>query len=567
MEDLRWLLKHIRPYLPLLLLSLIGSILQSGGATGVTLLVKNVIDEVFVFKNEEELVRIVLLMLLSALAMQAGFFLSKYLVTLASEKTLRDIRHEIFRKLLYIPYTFFVRHPTGDLISRVVSDVEKIRQILVDQVPTLLREPVVGLALFGVLLYRDPFLTAFLIVAVPVMAYMVRFFGSKKGKHLRRTQESTAELTQTLSQSLQGIENLKVFSAQEKLIQAFREFNDRIYRSSVRTELYIAGNTALNYLFGYGVTAGVIFYGGFRILQGDLTPGDFISYLTALFLVQPPLLNSQKALMNLRGTLPVVRRLRDLLNMEEEPSGGVSFEGLRRDLRFEDVEVAVDGKTILRGITFSVSRGERIGIVGHTGSGKSTLVRIIPRLVDYRGSVRIDGTELREFDLKTLRERVGISTQETFLLNATVRENLLIAKPDATEEEMREALRLALCDFVERIRGGIDGLVGERGYSLSGGERQRLALARLFLKNPEIVILDEATSALDLNTEKEVLRNVQEFFAGRTMFVVAHRLSNVAICDRILVMREGSIVEEGDFRSLLGKEGEFSRIFRESGVL
>ncbi len=567
MEDLRWLLKHIRPYLPLLLLSLTGSILQSGGATGVTLLVKNVIDEVFVFKNEEELVRIVFLMLLSALAMQAGFFLSKYFVTLASEKTLRDIRLRIFRKLLYVPYTFFVRHPTGDLISRVVSDVEKIRQILVDQVPTLLREPVVGLALLGVLLYRDPFLTAFLIIAVPVMAYMVRFFGSKKGKHLRRTQESTAELTQTLSQSLQGIENLKVFSAQEKLIQAFRGFNDRIYRSSVRTELYIAGNTALNYLFGYGVTAGVIFYGGFRILQGDLTPGDFISYLTALFLVQPPLLNSQKALMNLRGTLPVVRRLRDLLNMEEEPSGGVSFEGLKRDLRFEDVEVAVDGKTILRGITFSVSKGERIGIVGHTGSGKSTLVRIIPRLVDYRGSVRIDGTELREFDLKTLRERVGISTQETFLLNATVRENLLIAKPDATEEEMREALRLALCDFVERIRGGIDGLVGERGYSLSGGERQRLALARLFLKNPEIVILDEATSALDLNTEKEVLRNVQEFFAGRTMFVVAHRLSNVAICDRILVMREGSIVEEGDFRSLLGKEGEFSRIFRESGVL
>jgi len=567
MEDLRWLLKRIRPYLPLLLLSLTGSILQSGGATGITLLVKNIIDEVFVFRNEEELVRVVSLMFLSALAMQAGFFLSRYLVVLASEKTLRDIRLEIFRKLLYVPYTFFVRHPAGDLISRVVSDVEKIRQILVDQIPILLREPVVGLALFGVLLYRDPFLTAILIIAVPVMGYMVRFFGSRKGKHLRRTQESTAELTQTLSQSLQGIENLKVFSAQEKLIQAFGQFNSRIYRSSVKTELYIAGNTALNYLFGYGVTAGVIFYGGFRILQGDLTPGDFISYLTALFMVQPPLLNSQKALMNLRGTLPVVRRLRDLLNMEEEPSGGVSFEGLKRDLRFEGVEVVVDGKTILKGITFSVSRGERIGIVGHTGSGKSTLVRIIPRLVDYRGSVRIDGTELREFDLRSLRGRVGISTQETFLLNATVRENLLIAKPDATEEEMFEALRLASCDFVERIRGGIDGLVGERGYSLSGGERQRLALARLFLKNPEIVILDEATSALDLHTEKRVLRNVQEFFAGRTLFVVAHRLSNVAICDRILVMREGSIVEEGDFRSLLGREGEFSRIFRESRVL
>ncbi len=567
MEDLRWLLKRIRPYTPILLLSLIGSFLQSGGATAVTLLVKGVIDEVFIFRNEEELVKTVGLLLLSAFVMQGGFFLSKYLVTLASEKTLRDIRAEIFRKLLYIPYTFFIRHPAGDLISRIVSDVEKIRQILVDQIPTLLREPLVGLALFGVLLYRDPLLTLFLIVAVPVMALMVRYFGGKKGKHLRRTQESTAELTQTLSQSLQGIENVKVFSVQEKLLSAFREFNDRIYRSSIRTELYIAGNTALNYIFGYTVTAGVIFYGGYRILQGDLTPGDFISYLTALFMVQPPLLNSQKALMNLKGSLPVVGRLRDLMEMEEERSGGVPFTGLSRSLEFRNVSVVVNGKEILRDVSFSVARGEKIGIVGHTGSGKSTLVRIIPRLVEYTGSVRIDGTELKEFDIASLREKVGISTQETFLLNASVRENLLIAKPDATEEELREALRLALCDFVDGLEGGIDGLVGERGYSLSGGERQRLAIARLFLKNPEIVILDEATSALDTGTESRLIRNIWEFFRDRTMLVVAHRLSNVANCDRIVVLRDGVLVEEGEFQSLVEKRGEFSKIFRESGVV
>ncbi len=567
MEDLRWLLKRIRPYTPILLLSLIGSLLQSGGATAVTLLVKGVIDEVFIFRNEEELVKTVGLLLLSAFVMQGGFFLSKYLVTLASEKTLRDIRAEIFRKLLYIPYTFFIRHPAGDLISRIVSDVEKIRQILVDQIPTLLREPLVGLALFGVLLYRDPLLTLFLIVAVPVMALMVRYFGGKKGKHLRRTQESTAELTQTLSQSLQGIENVKVFSAQEKLLSAFREFNDRIYRSSIRTELYIAGNTALNYIFGYTVTAGVIFYGGYRILQGDLTPGDFISYLTALFMVQPPLLNSQKALMNLKGSLPVVGRLRDLMEMEEERSGGVPFTGLSRSLEFRNVSVVVNGKEILRDVSFSVARGEKIGIVGHTGSGKSTLVRIIPRLVEYTGSVRIDGTELKEFDIASLREKVGISTQETFLLNASVRENLLIAKPDATEEELREALRLALCDFVDGLEGGIDGLVGERGYSLSGGERQRLAIARLFLKNPEIVILDEATSALDTGTESRLIRNIWEFFRDRTMLVVAHRPSNVANCDRIVVLRDGVLVEEGEFQSLVEKRGEFSKIFRESGVV
>jgi ABC-type multidrug transport system fused ATPase/permease subunit len=172
MEDLRWLFRRIRPYIPILLLSLTGSLIQSGGATGVTLLVKGVIDEVFVFRNEEELFRIVGLLLLSAALMQGGFFLSRYLVTLASERTLRDIRTEIFRKLLYVPYSFFIRHPTGDLISRIVSDVEKVRQILVEQIPTLLREPVVGVALFGVLLYRDALLTLLLIVVVPVMAVL-----------------------------------------------------------------------------------------------------------------------------------------------------------------------------------------------------------------------------------------------------------------------------------------------------------------------------------------------------------------------------------------------------------
>ena len=565
MENIRWILGKVKPHLLLLLLAILGSLLQSAGTTSITLLVKGVIDDVFILKDQEKLLRTILLLLGSAFLMQAGFFVSKYMVSLASEKVLKEIRFEIFGKLLYVPYTYFIKHPAGDLISRIVSDVEKTRQILVDHIPTLLREPIVGLALVGVLLYRDPLLTVILVVVLPAMSFTVKYFGSKKGKHLRRTQEGTAQLTQVLSQTLQGIENVKVFSAESKLLETFKRFNEKIFRSSVKAELYITGNTALNYIFGYLVVAGVLFYGGFRIIEGGLTPGDFISYLTALFMVQPPILNTQKALMNLRGSLPVVERIRELLSLEEERSGSLEFSGLKESIEFKSVSVSADGRSILSGIDLSVRRGEKLGIVGHTGSGKSTLVRIIPRLVDYEGSVLLDGIELREFDLKSLRDRIGMATQETFLLNASVKENLLIANPNASEGEIWEALRLAGCDFVERI--GLDSVVGERGYSLSGGERQRLAIARLFLKNPDIVILDEATSALDMNTEKRVLRNIFEFFEGKTMFIVAHRLSNVMECDRIVVMKEGRIVEEGNFYTLVEKRGEFFKIFREGKMV
>ena len=565
LKNLLWILGRIKPYAPLLLIAIIGSIIQSASATGVALLVKGIIDNVFILKDKESLFKTVSFLLILAFTMQGGFFISRYFVVLASEKTLKDIREEIFSKLVRVNYKFFVKHPAGDLISRTVSDVEKTRQILVDQIPVLLREPFVALALFGALLYRDPLLTLALIVVLPVMSFMVKFFGSKKGKHLKRVQESTAGLTQILSQTFQGIENVKVFSAELKVLEGFRKFNSLIYRSAVKSEFYIAGNTVLNYLLGYVVTAGVIFYGGFRIVSGHLSPGDFISYLTALFMIQPPLINSQKALMNLRGSLPVVGRIRELLSLEEEEKGRKPFTGFSRIL-FQKAGVSVNGKGILRDINLTIKRGEKIGIVGRTGSGKSTLVRIIPKLVDYEGSVTFDGTELKDIDTSSLRSRIGFTTQEVFLLNASVRENLLIAKEDASEEEIRRALELAECGFVYRLEKGLDTVVGERGHSLSGGERQRIALARIFLRNPDIVILDEATSALDMETEKKVMENIFTFFKDKTLLIVAHRLSNIKGCDRIIVMKEGTIVEEGTYEELLEKGGEFYRIFKEGAL-
>ena len=567
MKNLRWILRQLTPFLPLLILSFLGSVLQSAGASAITLLVKNVVDDVFIVKDYESLIRTVLMILGSAVLMQVGFFTAKYSIIFASERTLQRMRERVFAKLLKVPYSFFIKHPAGDLISRVVSDIDRTKIILTDNIPNITINTVVFLGLLGVLFYRDTILTMILVFALPVMALMVRYFGRKKGKHMKRTQEGIADLTQVLSQTLGGVENIKVFSAENRVIKAFWNFNSRIFRSSAKSEFYFTLNTALNYTFGYAVVSVVFFYGGYRIINGAMSPGDFVSYLTALFLIQPPLLNAQKALMNLRGNLPVVSRIIEILELEEEKGGGKTFEGLKEEITFRKVEVTIGDKRLLGPVDLEIRKGERIGIVGQTGSGKSTLVRIIPRLIDYRGEVKIDGTDLRDFDLQSLRASLGLSTQETFLINGTIKENILIAKPTASDREIISALDLACCDFVWDLERGIDTPVGERGHALSGGERQRLALARLFLKNPEIVILDEATSALDLNTEKKVIRNILDHFRGRTIIIIAHRITNITECDRIIVMKEGRIQEEGSFYSLIERRGEFYRIFKEGEVV
>ncbi len=567
MENLKWVLRRLLPHTPLIALSIAGSIMQSAGATSITLLVKNVVDEVFIIRDYPSLIKTVLLILGSAVLMQSGYFIAKYTIVLASEKTLLSLREELFTKLMRVHYSFFIKHPAGDLISRIVNDIERIKGILTDQIPVLLREPFVAVGLVGVLLYRDSILAVLLLIALPVMAYMVKFFGRKKGKHTKRTQEGMADLTQILSQTLMGVENIKVFSAENRVMEAFRNFNRRIFKASVKSEFYITANTALNYTFGYTVVAGVFFYGGYRIINGALTPGDFVSFLTALFLIQPPLLATQKSLMGIKGNLPIVSRLKEVLELEEERGGTKTFSGLREWISFRDVSVEVEGKNILQNINLEIKRGEKLGIVGQTGSGKSTLVKIVPRLIDYKGSVSLDGTELKDFELVSLRSSIGMSTQENFLINASIKENVLIAKPGASDKEVLNALELAVCDFVWELERGIDTVVGERGFTLSGGERQRIALARVFLKNPDIVILDEATSALDLATEKRVLKNIREFFADKTLLIVAHRITNISDCDRIIVLKEGRIVEEGTFYSLIEKRGEFYKIFQQGKVI
>ncbi|RUM29293.1 MAG: ABC transporter ATP-binding protein [Aquifex sp.] len=541
MKYFPWLFSLLKPYIPLFLLSLVGSALQSAGTTAITLLIKNVVDNVLILKNQEELLKYVILLLGSATLMQLGFFISTFTLVYISEKLVMILRNQVYKKLLKIPLNYFIHSSSGDLISRIVSDLESFKQVFGEYLPKLIREPLVVVALFGVLLYRDIILTGLIFLLFPFMVIFTKYFSNKKKEHLSMQRERVSLLTSVLTETFKGIENIKLFLAEKLFLKKFMEFSEKLFKSSVKINLYIIGNTVINYIFGYFVVAVILFVGGLRIVSGDITTGDFISFLTALFMIQKPIMEVQKAVMNLKGSTPLFERILSILNLSEEKEGDKEFEGLKDGITFKGVSVEVNGNRILKSINLIVRKGDKVGIKGHTGSGKSTLIKLIPRLIEYKGSIFLDEVELRNFKLTSLRKKIGFLSQEVILFRGTVRDNLLIANPRAKDEELIKALELAKCDFVLNSQELLDMRIEEGGKNLSGGEKQRLAIARIFLKNPEIIILDEATSALDTNTEREVIDNLFKYFSNRTFFVVAHRPYSFKYCNLLIELEEGEI--------------------------
>ncbi|HIQ48910.1 MAG TPA: ABC transporter ATP-binding protein [Aquifex aeolicus] len=541
MKYFPWLFSLLKPYIPLFLLSLAGSVLQSAGATAVTLVIKNVVDNVLILKNQEELLKYVILLLGSATLMQLGFFISTFTLVYISEKLVMVLRNQVYEKLLKVPLNYFIHSPSGDLISRVVSDLESFKQVFGEYLPKLVREPIVVVALFGVLLYRDILLTGLIFLLFPFMVIFTKYFSNKKKKHLSMQREKVSLLASVLAETFKGIENIKIFLAEKLFLKKFTDFSEKFFKSSVKINLYIIGNTVVNYIFGYFVVAIILFAGGLRIVSGDITTGDFISFLTALFMIQKPIMEVQKAVMNLKGSTPLFDRILSILNLSEEKEGDKEFEGLKDTIIFKGVSVEVDGNRILKDIDFTLKKGDKVGIKGHTGSGKSTFIKLIPRLIEYKGSIFLDGVELRNLKLMSLRRKIGFLSQEVILFRGTVRDNLLIANPQAKDKELIKALELAKCDFVLNSQELLDMRIEEGGRNLSGGEKQRLAIARIFLKNPEIIILDEATSALDANTEQEVIDNLFKYFSDKTFFVVAHRPYSFKYCNLLIELEEGEI--------------------------
>ncbi|WP_245596379.1 ABC transporter ATP-binding protein [Sulfurihydrogenibium subterraneum] len=534
----------------LLFFSLLGSLIEAGSLSGLTFIVKDVIDKVFIEKNLEKLKLIILLILGLAILKQIGFILKEYLFPLALAKVVKNIREEIFNKIINADFSAFLGKKYGDILSRATNDVEAFRNSMIFLGIDLFTQIFTVVAMVFVLVYMDWKLFAIFLVATPLFALSFNYFGNKRKKYSQKLQESVSEYTQFLNQVISGLETVKLFK-KEFIINIFEKINQTFFKNQRKNALYDVFFLSSIEVASYFAASGIILYGGIRIINGELTTGELFSFLSALLILVNSIQILQRGLLQVKVITPIVERILFVLNLPLEKEDGENFETLKDKIKYENVSLKIDSHYILKDVNVEIKKGLKVGIVGPTGSGKSSFVKLLYGIYrNYEGKIFLDDKELRDYSIRSLRDKIAVVSQDVFVFNDTVENNLRIVKPDATQEEITQALKLAKADFVFKHKDGIKMVVGERGSSLSGGERQRIAIARIFLKNPEIVIIDEGTSALDTETEKYVMESIYSHFYDKTVLIIAHRLKTLEKCDKILFFENGRLIKERSFKDL-----------------
>lgn len=518
--------------------------IEASSVGGLTYIIKDIIDRVFIEKDIEKLKVILALILFLAVLKQVGFILKEYVYPYALFRMLKNLRRQIFSKILNSSFQSLYSKQFGDILSRSTNDIEALRNSMILIGIDFITQMFVVVAMISVLIYRDFRLFLIFLIATPIFALSFNYFGKKRKKYSQKVQESFGEYTQIINQTLSGLETIKLFS--RSILQSiFEKVNTNLYRSQRKNALYDVMYLSSLEVASYLGVSGIILYGGISIIEGRITTGDLFSFLSALLILVNSLQILQRGAIQFKVLSPIVSRINDILTADEEKKEGLDFQGLKNSIVFENVSLNINDKYILKDINTSIKKGEKIGIVGHTGSGKSSFIRLIYGLyTNYSGDIYFDEKELRDIKVDSLRKHIGALSQDVFIFNDTIKNNLLIANPDASDSQIKDAITKSKAEFVFNLPNGLDTYVGERGSSLSGGERQRIALARVYLKNPDIVIIDEGTSALDQETEKDVIDSLYTHFKDRTLIIVAHRLSTLRMCDRIMVFENGKLIKD-----------------------
>jgi len=555
LQFLTYLFRYLKYFKKPLFLGLFFSLLSSFLTGAGTWSIKPIFNYVFVEKHYEYFKFIPLyLVVLFTLNGAFSLFQAYYMKSL-STGIINQIRLELFKKFLALPYGRLVRERSGQTISRVINDTAQIEPLLGESAQILVKESLTVIVLVGVAFYQRWDLTLLVLVTLPGIIYGTRYLGMKTRKTRRLTQASTGELTHRMGEIIQGIREIKLSSSRDLLVKFFSKELERFYRLSVKVTKYREGSKSLvDVMTGIG-GALIIGYGGHLVIKGALSPGAFLSLLTAILLIFNPIRKLSRAYTGLKEAQGAWSRIEEVFQLEEEKGGVVKARAPQEGFQFKGVTFSYDESLppALKEVNLFLPARKMIALVGPSGAGKSTLVSLLPRFYDpQEGEILLDGINLKEFELESLRGLFGMVWQEPFLFNLSIWENLILVKPEATYEEVREALRLAQAlEFIESLPKGIETVLGEEGISLSGGQKQRLALARVFLKRPPVIILDEATSQVDALTEKAIEEALHTLRGEHTLIVIAHRLSTITKADKIVVLDKGRVVAEGTHEELM----------------
>lgn len=546
------------------------------GATtsALAFLVKPTLDEIFLKRNADMLKLIPLAVIGIYLLKGACSYFQTILMNFIGQRIVADLRAELYRKIQLQSLAFFTKNPTGTLMSRITNDVGFIQGAVSEAVTALLKDSFTLLCLVFVIFYRDWQLAIVAMFVFPLAVYPIAKFGQKMRQIATRTQVTLGSLTSLLQETISGTRIVKAFSMEEYEDKRFSVENERLFRLSLKSiSINAISSPFMEFLGGLGISA-IIFYGGYQVIHGQSTPGTFFSFLTALIMLYEPV----KRLTNVNNTIQQgiagaqrVFGIIDLVPEIRNRTDAAPLPRISREIEIRNVTFRYEETPVLKNINLRIRTGEVVAFVGMSGGGKTTLVNLIPRFYDVTaGMILIDGHDIRNVTIESLRGQIAIVTQQTILFNDTVRNNIAYGDIVKTEYQIVAAAKAAHAhDFILRLPKGYDTLIGEQGTKLSGGERQRISIARALLKDAPILILDEATSSLDSEAEIEVQDALENLMKGRTTLVIAHRLSTIRNADRIIVLVNGEIREEGTHETLLSRQGEYCRLysmqFKENG--
>ncbi len=566
MDIFKRLLQLSLPHAGKFILAMFCMLIVGAATSAAAFLIKPALDEIFLNRNADTLAWMPIAVIIIYFLKGAANYGQTVLMSYIGQRIITDLRFDLYRHIQNQPLSFFTKNPTGTLISRITSDVGLIQGAVSEAVTSLLKDSFTLIGLVFVIFYRDWKLALIAMVVFPLTIYPIAQFGRKMRSISTHTQVTMGSLISLLHETISGNRIVKAFGMERHENNRFSLENERLFKLFMKSvSIRAVSSPLMEFLGGFGIAA-IVLYGGYQVINGISTPGTFFSFLAALLLLYEPV----KRLTNVNNTIQQgiagAERVFDVMGTVPEirdREDAIPLPRISREIELRNVTFAYEDTPVLKGIDLKIRAGELIAFVGMSGGGKTTLVNLIPRFYDVQeGRVMIDGIDIRDVTMESLRKQIGIVTQQTILFNDTVRNNIAYGDITKSEEDIIRAAKAANAhEFIMKLPLAYDTIIGEQGVKLSGGERQRISIARALLKDAPILILDEATSSLDTEAEIEVQEALDKLMENRTTLVIAHRLSTIRNADRIVAIVDGRIVEEGTHESLLLRKGEYFKLY------
>jgi subfamily B ATP-binding cassette protein MsbA len=561
------LLPYIKPYWKKLFVAMFLSLIVSLCTAAAAWLVKPVLDNIFLKKDDTMLNLIPFAILIIAFFKGISSYIQSYLMNQVGEGVTLKIKNDLFEHIHSMSLSFFHKNPSGGLMSRITNDVGLLKEVSSDVIADLVEDVFTLITLIFVVFYRDWKLALIANTVFPFALYPTLKIGRRLRKLSRKSREKRAELNITIQEAFTGIKIVKAFVRENYEKEKFKRVTQYLYDLSMKSAKTGGITTPLMEFFGYLGITGVIWYGGFQVVNGVTTPGTFFSFIAALTMMYGPVKKLSKIYNKIQKAMASTERVFMILDTPSQviqKEDAIDLNDFKEKIEFQHVWFQyIKDQMVLKDINIEIKKNEVVAFVGTSGAGKSTLCDLIPRFYDpCDGNIKIDGIDLREMNISSLRQQIAIVTQGTLLFNDTIKNNIRYGKLDASFDEIIEAAKMAFAhDFIIATKSKYNTRVKEKGVRLSGGQRQRIAIARALLKNPPILILDEATSDLDSESEFKVYQALDNLMKRRTTIVIAHRLSTIMNADKIVVIDDGKIKEVGKHHELISMNGIYRKLY------